>query len=194
MNVGPFFVVGLRLLAPLSLFWNKAFGIISCIFIDIYDLPILGLFKSPNLFWGIEYHLVDKILDSYYLAFFFWLSLKWKDELAKKASAFLFFWRLIGVAGLLITQERSFLLYCPNIFENFFLFYVIAKAISPNFEIKNFRRLFIILLAVGITKIPTEYLAHHLEMSPAQILDKYTPLTIKERTIMDWFKNRFLSF
>lgn len=194
MNFGPFFVVGLRLLAPLPLFWNSALGIVSCLLLDIYDLPILGLFKTPNLFWGIEYHLVDKVLDTYYLAFFFWFSLKWKDKLAKNTSSFLFFWRVIGVAGLLATKERSFLLYCPNIFENFFLFYIIAKSISPGFEIKNFRRLLIILLLVGVPKIFQEYVAHHLELWPAEVVNKYTPFHIKEKTFTDWFKKNFLSF
>lgn len=193
MNLGPFLVAGLRLLMPFSLFWNKAFGVISCILLDIYDLPILGLFKSPNLFWGIEYHLVDKVLDTYYLFFFFLLSLKWQDKLAKKTSAALFFWRVIGVGGLLLTQERSFLLFFPNIFENFFLFYIIVKSISPNFQIKTISRLFLILLIIGVPKVFQEYVAHHQEMWPAEFLDKYTPFNIKEKTFTDWFKKKFLS-
>lgn len=194
MNFSPFLVVFLRLLAPFSLFLNKGFGIVSCVLLDIYDLPILGLLKSPNLFWGIEYHLVDKVLDVWYLFFFFLLSLKWQDKLAKRTSGFLFFWRVIGVGGLLLTQERSSLLFFPNIFENFFLFYIIAKATSPKFEIKTISFLFWILLFVGIPKIFQEYLGHHLELSPAQILDKFTPLNIKEHTIMDWLKKKILSF
>jgi len=177
-----------------TLFWNKAFGIISCIFFDIYDLPILGILKSPNLFWGIEYHYVDKVLDTYYLFFFFLLSLKWKDNLAKKTSSFLFFCRLTGVVGLLSTQERDSLLFFPNIFENFFLFYLIAKSISPTFEIKTISRLFFVLLIVGTPKIFQEYVAHHLKLWPAEFLTRFTPFHIEQRTLTEWFKIKFLSF
>ena len=193
MSLAPLFVIALRVLGPISIFWNKFFGISISILLDLFDLPILGALGNPDLFWRIGYHKIDKVLDIYYLSFFFFLSLKWKEKLPRRVCAFLFSYRLIGVLGFLLSSKRYFLVLCPNLFENFFLFYLIAKSISPAFKLEKISQLCLVLLIVGIPKIFQEYITHYLELTPAEFLKNFTPFYFEQSTITEWLKTKFFT-
>lgn len=179
----------LRLIVPLSIFRSPLWGTILSMLLDFWDCPVLSVIESfgnQDVYWGIEYHLIDKILDIYYLFFLFFVSFKWKENLARKTSIILFYYRILGSIGFLFTGERILLVLFPNIFENFFLFYLIVKKVYPSFRIKGFTMLILILLVVSIPKIIQEYFTHYVKPDSVMLLNKYTPLNIEEPTVAEW--------
>lgn len=162
--MGPIIVLILRLIVPLSIFrWPILGGIISLV-IDAQDQTILRYFGlGDNIFlnhlFTADYQRIDKFLDMYYLAFEFLVSLKWQEKLAKTTSKILFVWRVIGVALFEITGLRYILFIFPNIFENFFLFFLIIQNYFPKIKITA-KNLPLILILLGAPKIGQEYLLH----------------------------------
>lgn len=127
-------------------------------FADAIDVMIFEAF-GISFFKEIPYHHADKILDLWYLFFELLIVLKWKDVLAKKAGVALFSWRLLGFILFAITGIRYIFLFAPNIFEFYFLTYLIIKKYNKKFKM-TWRNLIIILLATGIPNIIKEYIMH----------------------------------
>lgn len=150
-------VIALRLVAPLAILRWPLAGMLLAIAADASDVMIFEV-TGYGIFVGI-YHRLDKVFDIYYL-FFAWLTaLKWQDAMARKAATVLFWWRALGVAAFEATGFRPLLLLAPNVFENFYIFRVIATKIRPLFVFSAGTMAFT-LFAVGIPKILQEYLMH----------------------------------
>jgi len=105
------------------------------------------------------YHFFDKFFDTYYLFFEFLVALKWTNALARRTATGLFILRFSGAVLFELTKIRWLFVFAPNIFENFYLFYTIAKKWT-RFETTSAKKLVIVLLIVGIPKIIQEYLMH----------------------------------
>ncbi len=157
-----FVVVLIRLLTPFSILRWPFGGVLLSIAADAFDITVLRAFG-----WGFlneaSYQAVDKVFDMYYLSFAFYVSLKWKDLLAKKTSVILFIWRFIGAALFEITGGRKLLFFAPNIFENFYILAVGIPKISPKFRLDSKKKLAAILLIAGVPKIAQEYIMHFME-------------------------------
>ena len=114
-----------------------------------------------------NYQQVDKYLDTYYLFFEFVVSLRWDHKLAKQTSVILFFHRVVGVILFEITNTRVFLLFFPNLFEYFFLFFLIFKRrYFDSNKVNSWSRIVLILVLLYILKLPQEYLLHYMQVSP----------------------------
>ena len=162
--------------------------------LDTFDVTLVDIWGGRHGFGGeaIDYHHLDKVLDIYYLAFAFVVSLRWKNPLARRTSIILFCYRFVGVALFLLTGWRTLLLIFPNIFEYFFIFYLITQRFFPRFRLEKISHLVIVLLIVGLPQVFREYVYHHLDMNLVEILNVFTPLKIDEPTLWDWVKARFL--
>ena len=164
-------VLGLRILIPLGILrYPLVFGLLA-VFFDAVDVILMDAIQTDSLpvltnFFHQNYHALDKWLDTYYLGIAFLVSLKWKEVLAKRTSIVLFLWRLAGVIAFELTHLRAVLFFAPNLFENFFFFYLIARKIKPGWEIKTKKRLFIILGLLYIPKFFQEYLLHVMQAQP----------------------------
>lgn len=156
-----FLVLALRLFVPFTIFRWPLLGGILAFTADFYDFFLLDTFG-----WGFltseTYQPVDKLFDIYYLSFEFLIALRWTDLLARKSAIGLFFWRLIGIAAFEFTGVRKFLLLAPNIFEYFYLTFLIIRKFKPQFYLTS-RTLLIIVVAIGIPKLIQEYILHYLE-------------------------------
>jgi hypothetical protein len=123
---GLFFVLMLRLFAPLTIFKWPLLGGLFSIFVDVIDRNIMDFFG-----WGTfdfkYYHLGDKTLDMYYLFYEFLILLYWNDIVARKIGVALFIWRFLGFLAFVLTGYQPILFFAPNIFEFFFLFVLIHK-------------------------------------------------------------------
>lgn len=154
-------VLALRLLIPFTIFRWPLLGGILAFTADFYDFPILNHFG-----WGFltseTYQPVDKLFDIYYLSFEFLVALRWRDILARKTAIALFSWRLLGVIAFELTQIRKFLFFAPNIFEYFYLPFLVIKKLRPAFQLQR-RTLIILLLVIGIPKLIIEFILHYLE-------------------------------
>lgn len=179
--MGPIIVLILRILVPFGIFKHPlAFGVI-CLILDGLDVVLIdalgtGAFPLVDNFYDENYHFIDKILDTYYLTFEMIISLRWKEKLARNTSIILYAWRLVGVILFEITGIRKIIFFAPNLFENFFIFYLVARKKYHDWEIKSFKRLFIILFLLYIPKFGQEYVLHWQEAQP-----------------WTWFKARFLN-
>ena len=102
----------------------------------------------------------------YYLALELVVSLRWRELLAKWTSVALFVWRAAGFALFELTGLRVILFFAPNMFENFFLFYLIARRVHPGWEVRTLKRLAIALALLYIQKFGQEYFLHVREAQP----------------------------
>lgn len=186
MDIGSIAVAVLRLVVPFSILRYPIGGVIACMTLDTFDGPLTCILGGRHGFGGqvIGYHRLDKVLDIYYLAFAFAVSLRWRNPLARRTSIILFCHRFVGVSLFLVTGWRPFLLIFPNIFEYFFVFYLIIERFFPRFRLETIPRLAIVLLIVGLPQIFREYVYHYLDMGLYEYLDI--------ASIRDWIKTRFL--
>lgn len=159
-----FVLTGLRLLVPLLILRWPIFGMLASMYLDLQDFNYFNIRNEQDM---ANYQSWDKIMDIYYFAIAFYTSLSWKEILAKKLSIFFFTYRAIGVAIVLALQSRSLLLAFPNLFENFFLFYLIFKKFTNNAKLFTGVPIATIIIAsIVIPKLAAEYYLHILLSPP----------------------------
>src|SRR5687768_8544191 len=114
-------VVGARLGVPLAIPRFPIPAGIAALLIDGVDQTIFQTFTTLPL---AGYQSYDKALDIYYLSIEYLATLRnWATLAAVAMSRFLFYYRLVGVLLFELSQLRALLLFFPNTFEYFFLFY-----------------------------------------------------------------------
>jgi len=184
----------LRLAIPFSILRYPLAGIIACLALDYADTGLVDILGGSYSFGSeaIDYQHLDKVLDIYYFLFAFVVSLRWENTLARRTSITLFGYRFVGVMLFLITDWRIVLIFFPNIFEYFFIFYLVTQKFFPGFRLEKISHLVIVLLIIGLPKVLHEYALHYLLMGTADMLNAFTPLKIEEPTLWDWIKVRFL--
>lgn len=179
-------LTALRLLVPLLILRWPIFGMLASMYLDLQDFNYFTIRTEQDM---TNYQTWDKVMDIYYLSIAFYTSLSWKEKLAKKISIFFFSLRALGVVVLLFVHARELLLFFPNIFENFFLFYLLFKTFTNN------ARLFTSVLATSailaciiIPKVIAEYYLHILLSPtifnlPRTIITPFFPTSIEDLTI-----------
>lgn len=152
-------IIFLRLTAPFLILRMPLLGVALCSLLDLYDFEILGVFGS--------YQSIDKVLDLYYLSFCLYVSLSWKDTIARTLSIGLFVYRLIGVIVLILTRQEWVLLIFPNIFEMLFLFYMLYVKIGKNTQLfTSWMSTIPVLIIITIPKMVQEYGIHYNIANP----------------------------
>jgi hypothetical protein len=158
--LGLIIIFGLRFLVPLTIFRWPLWGALASLIIDALDTNIVKLF-------GVEipdYTLTDKYFDTYYLTIELIVSLRWFNKLARNTSIVLYVLRLIGLILFRITGAQYLLFIFPNLFENFFIFYVLwqklGKETKDRVWLNSLKKLFIVLFILWLLKIPQELVLH----------------------------------
>lgn len=169
--MGPIIVLILRLLCPFLLFRYPLFAGVFLMLLDGADVILidaigLGMFPTVDAAYNNNYHFIDKYLDMYYLTFAMFVSLRWKEQLARRTSSYLYLWRLIGFVLFEATKLRYVLFLAPNLFENFFLFYLVMKKINPQWKVRTKKRLLLFLVLLYIPKFGQEYILHVKQAQP----------------------------
>lgn len=150
-------VVLLRLgLSTLILKFPLVGGVIA-ICLDYFDLQLLYLFDQREL--G-RYQSLDKTLDLYYLALEAYVVSNWRNLLVKYTALLLFLGRSIGSLLFVITQEGVILMIFPNVFEPFFLIYLMQLQIFRKDLLTSFKQIALLILFLLIPKLIHEYLLH----------------------------------
>lgn len=180
--MGPIIVLALRLVVPVAIFrWPLAGGIAAMLLdgADVILIDLIGGSSLPGLYayYDQHYHTLDKYLDTYYLFFEFLVSLRWQEQLARTASIALFVWRAAGVVVFELTGLRVVLFIAPNLFENFYLFYLAIRRFLPGWELKSLARLGVALAILYVPKFGQEYLLH---------IQQATPWLWFSRTLLGW--------
>ncbi len=161
--MGPIIVIALRLILPLLIFKYRIVGAIIAMIADALDVVTITFLNSGEF---SSYHTTDKYLDMYYLSIEGYVSLSWKNSLAKRTSIALFVWRVVGFILFELTHTRALLFFFPNLFENFFLFYIFNKRFAKKDWVSSKKNLFIILIILLIPKLAQEYFLHVMETQP----------------------------
>ncbi|MEK7212767.1 MAG: hypothetical protein AAB686_03755 [Patescibacteria group bacterium] len=160
--MAPIVVIFLRLLVPIGILRWPFWGALLAIAADAADVILLDAF-GWGFFAGQDYHAIDKLFDTYYLALEVYVAWSWRDILARNVSLTLFFWRLVGVIVFEVTRVRQVILFAPNIFENFYLIITGLKQFLPGFTVDSRKKLWVILAIAAIPKIAQEYIMHFME-------------------------------
>jgi len=175
-----------RLLIPLTILRWPIIGVLASMYLDLQDFNYFTIRTEQDM---ANYQAWDKIMDIYYLAIAFYTSLSWKETLARKLSIFFFSLRAFGVLVLLFVHSRELLLFFPNIFENFFLFYLLFKTFTNNARLfDNVPATIVILVSIIIPKTIAEYYLHVLLSPPIfnlprTVITPVFPTSIEDLTI-----------
>lgn len=134
--------------------------------LDVVLVDVLANMLGEEPGFGDGYQTMDKPLDLYYLSFEFLVSLRWKMAIARNTSTALFVYRLVGMVALWLTGVRWLLLVFPNLFENFYLYYLVAARFFPRLVPTTVRQTAVVLLVLYIPKIGQEYVLHFAKATP----------------------------
>lgn len=171
-TTGQLIVIGLRLVVPLIIPKRPLLGGILSMLLDALDVVIVEWFGPGGM--GPHYHNLDKILDLYYLSFAAWVASRWDERLPRITALGLFAWRLVGVVLFEVTGWRPILFIFANLFEHWYLFYLIRTRWFPGVRLDTWPRVAGWLVVLYIPKALQEYLLHIAEAQP-----------------WDWIKHRF---
>jgi len=155
-------VILIRLLVPLSMLRFPLFGAFLSILADISDVLLFEYFGKA--LGDTYYHSFDKIFDLYSLTIALYVSLQFKDKLAKKILTALYLWRLAGVALFTVFAYlgeiiRPIMVLAPNIFEYYFIAYLIILKFDKKFKL-NKKSAIILFIVIGIPKVIHEIIFH----------------------------------
>lgn len=165
----PYIETIVRLIVPLTIFRYAKFGIFLAVMADLYDWKFVTVTNAQELAY---YQSWDKSLDLYYQIIIFIVIFKFKDVFFKKTAAFLFTYRLLGLALFNLTHNRQFLFFFPNVFENFVIFYLLYIFFTKQeFLFKTQKILLIVVFALTVPKLIHEFLMHYLIKQPWELYD-----------------------
>ena len=169
MTVSRVIVIALRFVLPTTIFrWPVAGAIISMVLdgVDVILVDILAKLFGETGGFGTFYQPMDKWLDIYYLSFEVIVSWRWSNPLLRYTSISLFVYRFVGLVLFEVTGARIMFFIFPNLFENFFLYYVITAKYAPRLVPANPKQLILVLALLYIPKFGQEYLLHFTEAKP----------------------------
>lgn len=147
--------------ALLILKW-PLFGILLSALADGVDWDYLHVTKNFNYDF---YNTWDKVMDTTYLTVAAITAIRWKDVIARRIAIFLYAFRLSGVLLFFLSQIKPLLFFFPNIFENFFIWYLVYVRFFAKYNKKQVipKSVFvwtIIVASIAIPKIIHEYVMH----------------------------------
>lgn len=147
----------LRLTAVVIIFKYPLLGGILALVVDFFDLNLLYILAPNSL---ENYQIWDKLLDLTYLSTEAYIALSWKNKLVSRIALVLFIYRLIGIITFEIFQQKPILVMFPNVFEPFYLIYLLHLYIFKKDFFKSLKLIGSIVFMITILKLGHEYLLH----------------------------------
>ena len=172
MTSGQLIVIALRIIVPLLILKRPLAGGIVAMLLDALDVVIVEWFGEGGM--GPHYHRIDKLLDLYYLGLEAWVARCWTERIPRLTALGLFTVRVLGVIVFEVTNARPALFIFPNLFELWFLFYLLRNRFFPGLKLGTWRQTLFWLVILYIPKLGQEYLLHVAGARP-----------------WDWIKRRF---
>ena len=184
LTISAFIVIVLRLLLPLTIFRWRLFGALVSPLADALDVVFVDilviLLHEPQVGFGDHYQFIDKWLDMYYFTLEVVVSFWWTNKLARNTSIVLYVYRFIGLILFEITGIRKLFFFFPNLFENFFIYYVITERFFPRLVPRTKKQMGLVLLLLYIPKFGQEWLLHYQQAHPwGWIRDTFLPFIIR---------------
>ncbi|MEA2020287.1 MAG: hypothetical protein U9M98_00950 [Patescibacteria group bacterium] len=136
--------------------WRYPFAVtVGSVVLDAFDVEFFRL--ATNSTNSDLYQVLDKSLDFYWYLFAFIYSLFTPYWFI---FAILFSIRLIGMIAFLLSKDRRVFLLFPNIFENFFVFYVAVETLPQLSHLLNYPAILWVSAFLIVIKLFQEYLVH----------------------------------
>lgn len=151
------FLTFIRLAISLVILKYPLWGGLIAIGVDFFDLNLFYVLDPGSL---KHYQRWDKLLDITYLTIEAYIAFTWKNKLVSRTALVLYTYRLIGVFAFEIFQQKALLVAFPNIFELFFLSYLLQLYIFKKDRFKSIKTIGIVILFLTLFKISHEYLLH----------------------------------
>lgn len=163
----PWYVTLVRLVVPFSILRFPFFGIIASTLADMYDWKFVTIKNHADYVW---YENWDKVMDLYYWLFALIIVAGWKEERAKTIAFIFFAYRVAGMLLFWTTGIEQMLFFFPNIFENFFIFYIACLTFSKKRTFLTSQKRVAALVAVLLVpKLVHEYFQHILFVQPWEV-------------------------
>jgi hypothetical protein len=158
-----------RLLIPLLMLRWPLPGVLLSIAADLADWNFLNIQTAEA---NAYYQNWDRIMDMWFWIVSIPMVLKWEDALSRFiAFAFLGF-RLIGQALFFLTQDRSFLFFFPNFYDNFLVLYLgYVQIFKRTRLIESPLDALVIAPFLLVPKVIHEYFLHFLQLQPWERFD-----------------------
>lgn len=137
--------------------------------VDMYDWKFVHVVSAET---DKVYQAWDKGMDLYYWLFILWVVRSLQDKWARQVAWGLFVYRLSGMILFWVTNQRSFLLFFPNVFENFVIWYLFLLWLlkTKTVSLTSFQKTTMIVGLV-IPKLIHEYFQHLLGRQPWELYD-----------------------
>lgn len=159
-------VTVLRVLSALTILRYPLAGFVLSLEVDKWDWFWLGMGEQSDAAQEGYQHW-DKSVDLICLGIAAIVVLKWPDTRAKVLALCAFAWRSIGLAVYFATDQRWLLIVFPNVFESFFLLYLIFRVLSGHPRmLYSGKAMMLVTLALLIPKVATEVFLHFLNDRP----------------------------
>lgn len=161
-------VVFARFLLPLFIPKFPLPAILACFLADAVDQTVFQSFTNLS---PIGYQGYDKALDIFYLCIALLATYRnWLSHPALQIGSLLFYLRIVGVLAFEITNWRPIMVWFPNAFEYYFIFYELLRSRwSPSKRNARFFAVSAAIIWVGI-KIPQEYWIHVARLDLTDVL------------------------
>ena len=151
-----FIVILLRIISPLFVWVNLFLMPLLFRVLDAFDY---GFIFNSKIMGKRSYQNVDKILDLYYLAVLFIVSIYWRNPIL----IVLFLYRLIGFLIFFLIRKRIVFVFFMNSFELMFNIYAFGYVYNEDFlNLINENIVLVLILVHMIVLIPELYL-HYFE-------------------------------
>ncbi len=174
--MGPLVATIVRLIVPFLILRWPLGGLIASVIADTLDVVIIAAIRSGMF---DDYTSMDKLLDTYMLAFALLVSLRWENPIAKFASIALFGYRVVGVAILQLTDARWVLFVFPSVFDFFYVYHFVTTRWFPALEVNGYRKLACVLLILTGMKLVQEFILHIVEFRPLCWMNWHLSETVK---------------
>ncbi len=133
--------------------------VIASVLLDIID----GLIFATAGFNIKKYQYWDKWADLFWYSFvLIYVFYSYPNKLLLVIFSLLYVLRLVGHTLFFLTRNRRFFFYCPNVFEAFFWFYLLALKTNPEL-LKLPTVIYALIIAAGL-KLIQEYHIHVREL------------------------------
>lgn len=149
------YVIGaLRIASVFLIFKYPLYAIIISLILDDLDA---GVAYKAGISWT-KYTRYDKLLDYWWYIF---VLIFCRSEPIFGVMLVLFVLRSVGQILVILTAKHEYLFWFPNIFEHYFILYILVKVFFPSYlHFFVGVGVFVPLLIATATKIPQEYILH----------------------------------
>lgn len=147
-------ILGLRIMFPIVILRYPLFGFLGSMFLDNIDWFSFGV-DNRNEY--LDYQLIDKLLDIYFLSFGLLAALRWREKVAKWLAVGTYSYRLVGFFIFVLGVDERVFVFFPNVFETFFVFYLVFRLFEKRIALfRGWRDYLVILPLILIPKFVQE--------------------------------------